>query len=87
MLKLKVKKRRILLLIIIVSVIVFAGALRAVEYFGNQAIAEKRAVSKEQIAQLDNKIKQIKAKKAAELKAKLEAEKKAAEQSAAAEAA
>lgn len=87
MLRLKVKKRRVLLSILLVVLIVFGGSLGAVYYFGNQAMAKQQADSKAEIAKMDKKIAQIKAKKIAEKKAKEEAERKAAEQKASSDAA
>jgi D-alanyl-D-alanine carboxypeptidase len=70
MLKLRVKKRRVVLIVILaVVLLVFGGAFGAVEYYGNQAIAKQQTDSKAQIALLDKKIADIKAKKAAEKKA------------------
>ncbi len=75
------------MIIIAVVLLVFGGTLGAIEYYGNQAYAKQQAESKDQLAKMDVKIKEIKAKKEAEKKAKLEAEKKAAEQKASADAA
>lgn len=67
---------------LLITLLVFGGALGAVFYYGNEAIAKQEANSAAQLAAMDKKITEIKVKKEAERKAKEEAERKAAEQKA-----
>lgn len=86
MLRMRVKKRRVLLLILSISVVFFASSLGLVYYYGNHALAKQNADSQAQLAKLDRQLVETKARTAAK-KAKLEAERKAAEQKTAADAA
>ena len=67
---------------LLVTFLAFGGAVGAVFYFGNEAIAKQQAESQTKLADMDKKIAEIKAKKEAERKAKEEAERKATEQKA-----
>lgn len=80
MLTLTLKKRRFVLIAISIALLLFAGCMSALFYFGNQAIAKTEQESSVAIAKLDKQIATIKVKKAAEKKAKEEAERKAKEE-------
>lgn len=87
MLRLRTLKRKTFFIVLAISLVLFAAALGAVMYFGNQAIAKQQAESKLQLEKLDNQLADVKRKVAAKKKAEEEAAKKAAEQKAASDAA
>jgi D-alanyl-D-alanine carboxypeptidase len=71
----RLEKRRSFLVILALISVSFCGAVGALKYSSNQALAKQQSESSAEIAKLDKKIAEIKAKKLAEQKA---AEQKAA---------
>lgn len=78
----RVRQRRALMITLVAALVVFAGSLALVYYYGNHALAKQQSESTASLKAMDKKIAEIKTKKEAERKAKLEAERKAAEQKA-----
>lgn len=81
MLKIAVRKRRVFLIVLSVIILLFGGALGAVYYFGNKALAEQQVARDRQLEQYDKNI----AKAVKDRKDREEAAKKAAEQKKAAD--
>lgn len=80
MLKIKLKKRRFILISLLTTLVVFAGSLGSVFYYGNQSIAKNEQQAKASSQEAAKILAKFKAKKAAEAKAKAEADKKAKEE-------
>lgn len=89
MLKMRAPRHKLLLVIVAIALLIFAGALSLIHYYGNHAIAEQNTQSSATLKQSDKRIAELKAQKEAAIKAKIAAEaaRKAAEQKASADAA
>ncbi len=89
MLKVRAPRHKGLFILIAAALVIFAGALSLVFYYGDHALAEQSSQASVELKKTDTRIAELKAKKQAAIKAKAEAEaaRKAAEQKAAADAA